>query len=89
MEANIPAIPLNAARVVLTLQFPEERLDNVLLKELREQNENEKLKAVSRAGLKKLFLAGKIRIKGQIAKTSSSVAKGTTYVDILGFDKAE
>ena len=85
MENNIPARPKNSARVTLTLNWPEDRLDNILLATIREQDENAKLKLVSRAGLKKLFIDGKIQIKGQQAKPSSAIAKGVTYIDILGF----
>lgn len=85
MENNIPAQPANSARVILTLSAPEKRMDNKLLETIRNQNENMKLKNLSRAALKKLFNDGKIQIKNQKAKTSSSLAKGTTYVDILGF----
>lgn len=85
MENNIPDRPKNSARITLTLNWPEDRLDNILLNAIREQNENLSLKQVSRAGLKKLFNDKKIVIKGQIAKPSSALAKGITYVDILGF----
>ncbi|HAZ11184.1 MAG: hypothetical protein A2X86_08570 [Bdellovibrionales bacterium GWA2_49_15] len=84
MSDNIPAKPANSARIVVTLDYPESRLDNILLKTLREQNDNMGLKNLSRAGLKKLFSKGSILIKGQRAKPSSSLAKGTTYIDILG-----
>lgn len=60
-------------------------MDNVLLSALREQNENEELKKISRAALKELFNQKKVMIKGQRAKSNSSLAKGTTYVDILGY----
>lgn len=79
------AIPDTAFRVTLNLDFAESRMDNVLLNALRVQTENEKLKAISRSGLKDLFNQKKILIKGQRAKSSSALAKGTTYVDILGF----
>jgi hypothetical protein len=85
MENNIPQQPKNSARIVLNLDWPETRMDNILLEHIRNQNDNLKLKNVSRAGLKKLFTDGKVQIKGQRAKTSSSLAKGTTYIDILGF----
>jgi 23S rRNA-/tRNA-specific pseudouridylate synthase len=58
-------------------------MDNVLLNALREQNENPTLKTISRTALKELFNEKKIFIKGQRAKSNSSLAKGTTYVDIL------
>lgn len=85
MENNIPVQPKNSARVVINLAWPEDRMDNVLLETIRNQQENMKLKNVSRSGLKKLFNEGKIQIKGQRAKTSSALAKGVTYVDIIGF----
>ena len=85
METTTPAQPENSFRIALTLEYPESRMDNVLLAALREQNENETLKTVSRTQLKDMFLNKKIEIKGQRAKSSSALAKGTTYVDILGF----
>lgn len=77
--------PAQSFRIALNLDFAESRMDNVLLSALRGQTENEKLKAISRAGLKDLFNKKQIIIKGQRAKSSSALAKGTTYVDILGF----
>ncbi len=85
MPENIPTKPANSARIVLTLEYPEKRMDTILLKALREQNENAVLKKISRTALKELFNKGSIFIKGQRAKPSSSLAKGTTYVDISGF----
>jgi hypothetical protein len=85
MTDHIPAKPANSARIILTLDFPESRMDNVLLAACREQNENANLKIISRGALKALFTAGKVMIKGQRAKSSSSLAKGVTYVDIIGF----
>lgn len=85
MNENIPPQPANSFRIKLELAYPESRMDNVLLNALREQNENEALKAISRAALKELFTQKKIMIKGQRAKSNSSLAKGITYVDILGF----
>lgn len=82
---NIPEKPANSFRITLNLEEAEERMDNVLLNALREQNENEALKAMSRTGLKNLFAEKRILIKGQRAKSNSSLAKGITYVDILGF----
>jgi len=60
-------------------------MDNKLLMVLKEQTENPKLQAISRNALKQLFLDGRIQIKGQRAKPSSAIAKGITYVDILGY----
>jgi hypothetical protein len=85
MDQMTPPKPANSARVILELTWPESRMDNVLLNTLREQNENMNLKIVTRAHLKKLFNDGKIQIKGQRARSSSALAKGITYVDILGY----
>lgn len=84
-DTNIPEKPANSFRVVLNLDHPESRMDNVLLNALREQDDNITLKNISRGALKDLFTNKKILIKGQRAKSNSSLAKGTTYVDILGF----
>jgi hypothetical protein len=80
---TIPEQPAKSFRVTLNLDYPESRMDNVLLNALREQNENQKLKNISRGALKELFNEKKIFIKGQRAKSNSALAKGTTYVDIL------
>lgn len=80
-----PEKPTNSFRIVLNLDYPESRMDNVLLNALREQDENMTLKHISRGALKELFTKKKILIKGQRAKSNSALAKGTTYVDILGF----
>ncbi|MBY0515644.1 MAG: hypothetical protein K2P81_01960 [Bacteriovoracaceae bacterium] len=85
MSESIPAIVPNAFRIVIELEQPESRMDNVLLNALRDQEENEKLRNISRTALKELFNQKKILIKGQRAKSSSALAKGKTYVDILGF----
>lgn len=82
---NIPEKPANSFRVTLKLDYPESRMDNVLLNALREQDENETLKNISWGALKELFNQKKIMIKGQRAKSNSALAKGITYVDILGF----
>lgn len=84
-DNNIPTKPANSFRVVINLDYPESRMDNVLLKALHEQDENLTLKNISRGALKDLFTNKKIMIKGQRAKSNSALAKGTTYVDILGF----
>jgi hypothetical protein len=52
---------------------------------IKQQNENLNLREISRVQFKTLFKTGKIQIKGQAAHPSSSVAKGMTYVDILGY----
>lgn len=85
MTTNVPAQPAQSFRLAINLDYPESRMDNTLLNALREQNENEKLKMISRTQLKDLFLNKKILIKGQRAKSSSALAKGTTFVDILGY----
>ena len=82
---KIPEQPANSYRITLNLAWPEHRMDNVLLNALREQNENMTLRNISRGALKNLFNEKKIQIKGQRAKSNSSLAKGLTYVDILGF----
>lgn len=85
MTTTIPEIVPNAFRVTLDLSYAHSRMDNVLLTALREQNDNEALKVISRTALKDLFNEKKIMIKGQRAKSNSSLAQGITYVDILGF----
>ncbi len=84
MSNPIPARPENSTRITLELNRPENRLDSVLLKVLRD-HENEKLQKISRATYKELFNTSKILIKGQRARASSALAAGTTYVDILGY----
>jgi hypothetical protein len=83
MTQIIPEQPANSFRITLNLVHREPRMDNVLLTALRSQDENPTLKIVSRGALKTMFQTSKIMIKGQRAKSSSSLAKGTTYVDIL------
>lgn len=82
---HIPLRPAKSARIILSLNYPESRMDNVLLKACRDQEENANLKIISRGALKTLFNEGKVMIKGQRAKSSSALAKGTTYIDILGY----
>lgn len=82
---TIPAQPENSFRITLDLAYPESRMDGVLLNALKDQTENEKLSNISRSALKDLFNAKRIQIKGQRAKSNSALAKGVTYVDILGF----
>jgi hypothetical protein len=82
---KVTPVPLGAYRVQIDTKVPLPRLDTVLLDLCRKQKENIKLKILSRASLKELFKKKRIRIKGQIATPSSSIAIGTTYVDILGF----
>lgn len=85
MQDHIPPQAKNSFRIVLDLNRAEKRLDGVLLQALRVQDENINLKNISRVAFKDLFKNGKVLIKGQNAKTSSALAKGITYVDILGY----
>jgi hypothetical protein len=78
--------PVNAFRIVLDLTSPKPRLDQVLMEELRKQNKSLSLKNISRTEFKDLFKKKKIRIKGQAATPSSSLAQGKTFVDILGYE---
>lgn len=82
-ENFIPPQPKNSFRVTLTMNRGGQRLDAVLLQALRDQKENLNLKNISRVPFKELFTSGKVLIKGQRAKTSSTLARGTTYIDIL------
>jgi hypothetical protein len=84
--SNIPEKPENAFRVTVTLTSPALRLDTVLIAELRKQKLHLALRNLSRTTLKELFKKKRIRIKGQPAVPSSSLAQGTTYVDIHGFE---
>jgi hypothetical protein len=80
---NVPVQPANSTRITLVLERRSDRLDSILLEAMRMQTENKKLRDISRSALKALFSAHKILIKGQPARPSSSIATGTTYVDIL------
>jgi 23S rRNA-/tRNA-specific pseudouridylate synthase len=80
-----PVQPPNSFRVILVLNTSGQRLDSVLLTSLREQKQSLDLKNISRSVYKELFSTGKILIKGQRAKPSSTLAKGQTFVDILGY----
>ena len=80
-----PERPKNSFRLTISLTSSKPRMDQVVLEELRKQNRNLALKNVSRIGFKELFKKKKIRIKGQRAIPSSSLACGITYVDIIGF----
>jgi len=82
---HTPERPPNSFRVILDLNTSGQRLDALLLKSLRDQNKNIDLKNISRTQYKELFSNGKILIKGQRAKPSSTLAKGETFVDILGY----
>lgn len=85
MIDQIPPKPPKSFRIVLDLNTRVDRMDNTLIAALKNQNENLDLRNISRQGLKALFTEGRIQIKGQRAKPSSALAKGLTYVDILGF----
>lgn len=85
MNITVPEKPADSFRITLNLEHAEDRMDNVLLEALRNQNQSEDLKAISRTALKNLFNDKRISIKGQRAKPNSALAKGTTYVDIQGF----
>lgn len=81
----IPPQPEKSFRITIELESPEKRLDSVLLAALKAQTEKPALSEISRTQFKALFNDGKIMIKGQRAKPTSSLAMGTTYVDILGY----
>lgn len=83
MTDFIPKKPPRSFRIILNLDRHESRMDTVLLNALKAQKENLDMKNISRGKLKEYFVNGQIEIKGQIARPSSSLAKGTTYVDIL------
>lgn len=83
MNNPIPPQPPKSFRIVLNLNRSESRMDNVLLAALREQNDDLNMKNISRSQLKEFFNNGQVQIKGQNARPSSGLAKGTTYVDIL------
>lgn len=83
MTYTIPEQPENSFRITLDLKTPEDRLDIVLISAIKQQDENETLKNISKAHLKRLFSEKKVLIKGQSAKAKSSVNSGITYIDIL------
>ena len=83
-EANVPVKPKDAFRIVLKVTSPKPRLDAVLIEEIR-KCEHKDLKLISRVKFKELFKKKHIRIKGQPATPSSSLAAGVTYVDIVGY----
>ena len=85
MQEFIPPRPPKSYRIVLELSRSEKRLDTVLLAAIKQCNDNLNLREISRTKYKELFNNGQIMIKGQRATPSSSVAKGTTYVDILKY----
>lgn len=85
MQDHIPPQPANSFRITLDLLAGAKRLDAILLQAIKAQNDNLTLREISRTGFKELFATGKIQIKGQNATPSSALARGITYVDILGF----
>jgi hypothetical protein len=87
-DPTVPATQPNAFRITLELSSGVSRIDKVLLEAIREQNRNLALREISRTDYKELFKKKKILIKGQPATPSSAVAKGVTFVDILGFGGA-
>lgn len=85
MTDHVPPKPPKSFRITIEINRSQERLDARLLAALREQKDNLNLKMISRTKFKELFNDGKIQIKGQRARPSSSVNRGITYVDILGY----
>jgi hypothetical protein len=80
---NVPPQPPGSTRTTLVLERRSDRLDGILLEAMRQQTDNKKVCDISRSALKALFTQHKVLIKGQPARPSSSIATGTTYVDIL------
>lgn len=85
MQDFVPPKPPKSFRVTIELFKSAKRLDNVLLAALKAQNDNLDLREITRTKYKELFTSGRIQIKGQKAGPSSSLAKGITYIDILGY----
>ena len=83
MTDYIPPQPEKSFRVSIEIFSKGERLDQLLLNALRQQSENLDLQNISRTKFKELFIKGKIQIKGQRARPSSSINRGVTYIDIL------
>ena len=79
-----PPQPANSFRITLELSS-RNRIDTILLEQLKKQSRNAELSRISRSALKKLFKEKRIQLKGQNALPSSLLAEGTTFVDILGF----
>jgi hypothetical protein len=79
--------PPNSFRIILTLARSAPRIDQVLIEALRKQSENILLQNISRTAFKELFNTKRVLIKGQPARPSSSLAHGSTTVDVLGFDQ--
>jgi len=82
-EPMQPPIPPKSFRITIEVNRSNERLDAILLAALRSQKENLNLQQLSRTKFKELFNEGKIQIKGQRARPSSSINRGITYIDIL------
>jgi len=82
-----PKKPRDTFRIELTLTASRPRLDQVLIEALRKQTRNHELKHITRTKFKELFKKKRIRIKGQPALPSSSLAHGTTFVDIFGYEE--
>lgn len=82
----IPPQPPKSHRIVLEVFTRNDRLDMLLLSALRAQRENLDLQNISRTKFKELFDQGRIQIKGQRARPSSSINRGLTYIDILGYN---
>ena len=85
MNDYIPPQPEKSFRITLDLERAQNRLDSCLLAAMKSQTAQPSLQQMSRSKFKELFNTGKILIKGQRAKPTSSLAKGVTYIDILGF----
>lgn len=85
MSDHVPPKPPKSFRITLEINRSQERLDAQLLAALRGQKDNLNLQMISRTKFKDLFNDGKIQIKGQRARPSSSINRGVTYVDILGY----
>lgn len=83
MSEYVPPKPPKSFRITLEISRSNTRLDNILLSTFREQKENLSLQSISRSQFKELFYAGRVQIKGQKARPSSSLTQGITYVDIL------
>lgn len=83
---HIPPKPPQSFRVEITLLSSRPRLDQVLLEHLRKQTQSHALKNITRSEFKDLFKNKRIQIKGQPALASSSLAAGTTHIDLLGFE---
>lgn len=81
----VPPRPKKSFRLTIEVFTKNDRLDNVLLQAMRAQNENLDIKNISRTQFKGLFNEKRIQIKGQNARPSSSLNRGITFVDILGY----